>query len=749
MSEAHRLALQQTGILEDLVKHSLRTLLVTTVVLMWGWALAMDFINRSLVTYMFGLVAVIAAVAAVSFYLHERHINWAIGIYLLGLIAVVGAVGITFRSLPALYLYVLVVLMAIPLASARVTWIVVGVCVTMAAIIGVQMLNLRMVDIALLVTLILLGGFTAWLSSRQLITTLAWTLEIAQGAQRNAEEARRHRAELHRVLKTLDGAYTRLERMNRALLVAQEAAEKAYRFKSEFVANVSHELRTPLNLIVGFSEMMVTSPESYGDVMLPREYRGDVMAIFRSARHLLDLINDVLDLSQLEAGKLAIVRSPSQLADLIGEAVDIVRGLADARGLRLTIEVEPDLPVLPLDRTRIRQVLLNLLTNAIRFTDVGGVHVSACLTANAIGGSEVLVRIADTGRGIDPEHLQRAFEAFSQLHEDQVTEGSGLGLAISKKYVELHDGRIWIESNMGQGTTLSFTLPAPTQTPAVHLSRLRLSGSVAGAADPPLVLTLHNDLRVLAWLQRHLAQYKFVLAQTPEEAEEIIRNSLPEAVLADAAWLRRWPSFPHEAQLPEQTPVLTCTLPSLQAWGESIGAVDMLPKPVTREDLAHAFARLPAPPQKILVVDDDPNVVRLLHRMITANQMAEGNAGDVFESFHCQEALEIVQTHRPDLILLDLTLPGMSGFEFLQALADSRAASALPRVPVIVVSAFAGERELALGNCDFHLRREVEFSLTDTLRVLAALLGSATGQAEALPASDSAPPKRRLVPQAW
>ncbi len=747
MSEAQRVALQQTGILEDLVKHSLRIMLLTTVVLMWTWALAMDFIDRSLVTYLFGLVAVSAAVAVVSYWLHERHLNWAISLYLLGLIGIVAAIGVELRSLPALYLYVLVVLMAIPLASARITWIVVGLCITMAAVVGIVMLDLRPMDVALLVTLILLGGFSAWLSSRQLITTLAWTLEIAQGAQRNAEEARKQRAELHRVLKTLDSAYTRLERMNRALLVAQESAERAYRFKAEFVANVSHELRTPLNLIVGFSEMMVTSPESYGSATLPREYRGDVMAIFRSARHLLDLINDVLDLSQLEAGKLSIVRSPAQLPDLIHEAADIVRGLAEARGLRLSLSLDESLPTLTLDRTRIRQVLLNLMTNAIRFTDVGGVHVSAAPITSVGHGNEILIQIADTGHGIDPENLKRAFEAFSQLHEDQVTEGSGLGLAISKKYVEMHEGRIWIESSPGQGTTLSFTLPAPTQTPAIELSRVRLSRSLADNMAAPLVLTLHDDLRIISWLQRHLAEYKFVLAQTPQEAASVVRESMPEAVLVDAYWLKHWPSFLADIELPEQIPVIMCTLPSLHALGSALGAVDMLQKPVTRDDLAAAFARLATAPQKVLIVDDDPNVVRLLHRMIVALQLEQGMTSDIFESFGGQEAMEIIRTHQPDLVLLDLAMPGMSGLDFLRALPHERNGAG-QRTQVIIISAFAGERELSTSSHDFRLWRAAEFSLTDSLRLLASLLTNVTGRVEAPPASDAGLPERQLVRRA-
>ena len=191
-------------------------------------------------------------------------------------------------------------------------------------------------DTGVIVLSALLTGVTALaaiVSSRRLYTALGWALNMTEQARRNAGEAQNNRAELRRVLQTLDIAYDRLERTNRALIFAQESAEKAYRFKSEFVANVSHELRTPLNLIVGFTEMMATAPESYGGVPLPRAYRGDMLATYRNACHLLELINDVLDLSQLEAGQLPLTKQRTDLRELIEEVAGMVQGLADARGL--------------------------------------------------------------------------------------------------------------------------------------------------------------------------------------------------------------------------------------------------------------------------------------------------------------------------------------------------------------------------------------------------------------------------------
>jgi hypothetical protein len=242
--------------------------------------------------------------------------------------------------------------------------------------------------------------------------------------------------------------------------------------------------------------MMTTAPESYGGKPLPSEYRGDMLAIYRSSRHLLDLINDVLDLSQIEAGRMVIHKERVILVDVIREAADIVRGLAEARRLQLIVDEPPAALVIELDRVRTRQVLLNLLTNAMRYTEQGWVRIDT-----EIAGDAVTIRVADSGRGIAPDKLQRAFEAFDRLDEEDLTHGSGLGLAVSKKFVELHEGRMWIASTPGQGTCVGFTLPLPSQTERLPLGALRLSAMTAPDRVRPSVLVIHDDLRTVALLR--------------------------------------------------------------------------------------------------------------------------------------------------------------------------------------------------------------------------------------------------------
>ncbi len=304
-----------------------------------------------------------------------------------------------------------------------------------------------------------MGGFTVligWSSSHALYTVTHWLVYSYNQARENMEKAREHRGQLARVVKDLDQAYHRLERANAALVAAWRAADDAERFKAEFVANVSHELATPLNLIVGFSEMITTAPESYGGVPIPGPYRSDLNAIYHNARHLLALVDDVLDLARIEAGKIALARDWVDLPALIQEAIDMVRDYIAAKGLTLQMQIEQGLPELSLDRMRIRQVLLNLLVNAARFTERGTIRVEA-----AQQNGEVVLRISDTGRGIPKEDLPKIFEEFRSTEQPVSTwhSGTGLGLPISKKFVELHHGRMGVESIYLQGTTFWFTIP--------------------------------------------------------------------------------------------------------------------------------------------------------------------------------------------------------------------------------------------------------------------------------------------------
>lgn len=710
----HNEATASERLFRDVTQDTLSNLLLATLAVTLVWATAMEFISEAHVVPAYAVLGFLIVLACLSYRLRDRYCGLAVGIYMFGLIAVIAAIAVSFGNLEAFYLFALVVVIAGILTNI---WGLTSVAVASIAVmlaVGLDGNPDEVLTMSLAIAATVLTGFAAWLSSKELHTALAWAYTLSRQSQQNAEEARTQRAELRKVLQSLDQAYVRLERANQSLIFAQEAAEKAYRIKSEFVANVSHELRTPLNLILGFSEMVATAPESYGSTPLPREYRGDVMAIYRSARHLLELINDVLDLSQIESNKMPIVREPAVLEEVIHEAVEIVSGLADARGLQLRLDLQRGLPSLLIDRTRIRQILLNLLTNAMRFTEQGWVCIRAFVAEH-----EVIVEVEDTGRGIEPVNIAKAFEAFGQMHEGELATGSGLGLVVSRKFVELHGGRMWIDSEVGRGTTISLALPIPETDQPPRLSHSHLSSPLRHRDAAPSVLVLHSDPRVLSTLRRHLDSCEFVMAQTPDEISELVKGTFPSAVIMDRDWATHWAVNGHTLDLPAPAPVIRCTIPNVHDLHGLGGAIDFLTKPVSRNDLVEALERLGEPVKNVLIIDDNPHVVRLLSRMLNA---AEGSL-HIWEAFDCQEGLKIMRMQRPDVVLLDLVMPGMSGYDLLSEIANDEA---LADIRVIVVSVRSTEYEAPRLPGRVSIRQETGFTWSESLHLLDGILRTIT-----------------------
>jgi signal transduction histidine kinase/CheY-like chemotaxis protein len=521
-----------------------------------------------------------------------------------------------------------------------------------------------------------------WLANRPLLVLMNWAWEFLQQLEAQVEALRLSRAELSRTLSSLDHAYDRLQQANYDLERARQAAEEARRFKAEFAANVSHELRTPLNLILGFSEVIVLSPESY-ESPLPPAYRGDIEAIYRSARYLSSLVDDVLDLSGIEASRMALLVEQIDLAELVQQARATVSALYEDRGLYLRC----DLPNAPLhikgDPTRLRQVLINLLNNAARFTAQGGVEIRLEQAEH-----EVRLAVADTGIGIPADKLARVFDEFEQLGAQTHRRygGSGLGLAISKQFVELHGGRIWAESLPGAGATFYVALPyeqpvRPGPNPLAAVT----SWASPGARQPsalPMVLVFDDDPATVRLLQRYLDNYQ-VLPADPAAPP----NQRPAAVLLNSHTAAR-----PEPQLAElqarypQVPLFVCTLPTRLDQQRAMQADAYLLKPVNREQLVTSINRLDPAIKSVLVIDDDPEFVRLIGLMLAAGpqqfrvaQAERGAAG-----------LAEMRKQRPDLVILDLLMPEMDGYTVL---AQIRADPALATTPVMILSARGHEQE--------------------------------------------------------
>jgi signal transduction histidine kinase/CheY-like chemotaxis protein len=558
----------------------------------------------------------------------------------------------------------------------------------------------------------LLAGLVGAALQHTITIAVEWSEQSLAKAARNAAETQRHRGELVQAVQQLDDAHYRLRQANAALEVAWKAADAAERSKSEFVTNISHELRTPLNLIVGFSEMIVTSPESYGST-LPAEYRGDLHAIYRSAQHLLTLTDDVLDLARIGTGRLTLVREPVDLRQTITDAAEIVREYVAAKGLRLEVQAAPGLPLVNLDRLRIRQVLLNLITNAARFTERGGITVSVDRDDH-----DVHIRVSDTGKGIAAADLPRVFEAFHQGEPGRpgagAQQGFGLGLPISKRLIELHGGTMGVESTAGGGTTFWCRLPLRPGDGDIPPDPLRIQdfGWLAGRGERVLVLD-GIGTPVQQFLQRQLPNFRLVAAESLPAAQALATRLRACAIITDAE------RFDASASATGPLPVIGVPLPHPERLAARLGVAAYLSKPVKRAELLQAIQRLDCPITTLLVIDDDARFVRLVRRYL--GRPGAQPAYTLLSAHNGEEGIAAARAGKPDLILLDLVLPDAGGEEILARLRGDRS---LASVPVMVVSAQEQlAAHLVLGHSLAMVKPE-GMHLDETCRTIEALVQS-------------------------
>ena len=566
------------------------------------------------------------------------------------------------------------------------------------------------------------SAFLSWLTSRPLFDALDWSWSAYNQAQRKTEEARLRQAELVKLSRNLNEAYCRLESLNQRLNVAREAADQARRLKTEFASTVSHELRTPLNLIIGFSEMIIMAPQNNRESAIPDLYRGDVEAIYRNACHLSNLIDDILDLAQVEAHRMGLQREYTPLVVIAHEAVAGVATMYSERGLDLSLQIPADLPPVYVDRVRARQILINLLANAARFTEEGGVTVSA-----SPEGEEVIVSVADTGLGIPAEDLPRVFQEFSRLDSESARKHSGLGLAICKRFVELHGGHIWVESKRSDGngakqhgTTFRFTLP--TTEVEVGLSPddrplLVRADRVERSEPNKTVVVIGGNSEVPKLFRRYLDGCEIIHAETVEEAKQISRDKRPKIALTSVprTAIERHQLKEYSSTLPD-VPVVSYRLSGPWDAQCSLGVAGFLLKPVTADQLRLALAKLSTRIGSIMVVDDDPEMVDLLSAMV----MSACPGCRVSRAGNGQAALDLLEESRPDVMLLDLSMPGLDGPGVLQHLQAS------PRwrdLPVIVVTAH-GPHDGAVGATELRLTRACGLQVGELMRCLQAMLGA-------------------------
>ncbi len=555
------------------------------------------------------------------------------------------------------------------------------------------------------------------IATRALYTAIDWASNSEQRAVSLLSQLRSRQGELNRTLAALTEASRRLERTNRELDTALQEAEEARDVKRRFVANISHELRTPLNIIVGFAEMLCTSPETYGDFHWPPALRQDLLSIRRSGDHLLKMVDDVLDLAQIEASRLPVVPEPTDLTQLIQDTLSTASTLLQNASLELRVSLPAPLPVLNLDRTRIRQVLLNLVANAVRHTSSGYVEVGTRLS-----NGEVVVYVRDSGEGIPADKLETIFQEFEQADASlrRPHEGTGLGLAISKHFIRLHGGRMWAESETGKGSTFCFSLPtANEQTRAADLRRIPRK-ALTGAENSHTVVALCQDPVAARMLERHLEGVAVLLAGTISEAAALVSEQHPGAVLVSGDAPGRLGTALEcaralrSAVAPLDLPIMACNIPTERHAGLALGADEFLIKPVTRRDLSAAIGRICSEPHRVLIVDDQPDILRLLSRMVK-QEWPEAAVRALGSGKEAIDALGWL----PDVILLDLLMPEVTGMDVIQAL---RARPDAGGVRVVAITARGPAEELAaIEGGEVHVVRNGGFTAGELMRLVELL----------------------------
>jgi signal transduction histidine kinase/CheY-like chemotaxis protein len=529
------------------------------------------------------------------------------------------------------------------------------------------------------VALFLVGAtaILAWILATPLTTALGWAWNAYAQAEEKMSEARERQGELGRVTKSLNETLTTLEDLNRQLAEARSVAEEARRLKAEFAAAVSHELRTPLNLIIGFAEMLVLPHRGHAQPALDEGPRKQLQTIYRNACHLSNLVDDILDLSQIDAHRLALHREVISIADVIAEAVAVVRDLVEDEGLALHVDVSADLPPIRANRTRLRQILINLLGNASRFTDQGGITVGATRDGNS-----VVVAVSDTGMGIPPADLPHVFEEFRQFGERR-RGGSGLGLSICKRLIELHGGNMWVESRWGEGSSFSFSVPLNDTVAGLASSpsfERQLAAITGQPALPTLVVVDQDGMgRVF---ERYLDTYHVTAVESLEKARRLLANGRAAALLfCSAKDAEAWRGI--QIDEPKLHPVAFCPLRSAGRVPRELGVADYLVKPVTPSQLGAALRRLSRKLgtrlRSIGIVEDHPDMADLLVAMVQSMRPS----CRIWRAADGREAWSLLHDDRPDALLLDLLLPQLNGYELLH---DMRRDENLRDVPVIVIS---------------------------------------------------------------
>jgi two-component system NtrC family sensor kinase len=490
-----------------------------------------------------------------------------------------------------------------------------------------------------------------------------------------------------RLQESYAGLEQKVEERTREVEEKSRQLEVASQHKSQFLASMSHELRTPLNAIIGLTEMMVTNAARFGTEKAAEPLR----RVHRAGSHLLGLINQVLDLSKIEAGKLELSPDWVNLTPLINEVVDTARPLAEQNNNRLVVKSQENLGSLTVDPMRLRQILLNLLSNACKFTKQGEVTLLARKLVNA--GNWIEFAVSDTGIGMTPEQQAKLFEEFTQADSSTARQygGTGLGLAITRKLARMMGGDVTLTSEAGKGSTFTVRLPANTDVPA----GAPISSDRGSSTRADCVLVIDDDATARELISDHLKAggFSVVTAAGGVEGIKLAKELQPTAITLDVMMpdLDGWSVLAALRQNPElaDIPVIMVSIVDDKRRGIALGAAGYLTKPIDRERLHKLVRRFQSPRRatRVLMVEDDASQRERMLGWLERPQCI------VREAANGREALVLLREEKPDVILLDLMMPEMDGFEVVAALQGDKDWRDIPVIVITSLDLNAKDRE--------------------------------------------------------